>query len=203
MDNWDHTLLQKAGTAKVLLIGGSAGSSALIFNLIEQLPADFPLPVIVVIHRSRKFKSEIEVVLDSKSALRVCLAEDKAKLQKGNVYFAPPDYHLLLEPDETFTLDFSEPVLYSRPSIDATFLSVSDVFKDKVIALILSGASADGSEGLCYIRARNGLAIVQDPDRAEVKVMPESAISLCKDALILTDESIFAFIKSIGKETYL
>jgi len=203
LDSWDHTVLQKAANAKVLLLGGSAGSSSLIFHLIEQLPADFPLPVIVVLHRSRKFKSEIEVLLDSRSALVVCVAEDKAKLKKGHVYFAPPDYHLLLEPDETFTLDFSEPVIYSRPSIDATFFSVSDVYRDKVVALILSGASSDGSEGLCYIRARNGLAIIQDPDTVEVKVMPESAISLCRDALILTDESIFTFIGSIGKETYL
>ena len=200
--NWDHNVLKKAARAKVLLLGGSAGSSKLIFNLIEQLPPDFPLPIIVIMHRSRSFKSDIEILLDSKSALSVCLAEDKTKLRQGYVYFAPPDYHLLLEPDETFTLDYSEPVHFSRPSIDSTFISVSDVYQDRVVAVLLSGANADGSEGLCYIQARNGVAIIQDPADAEVKAMPESAISLCKDALILTDESIFAFIKGIIKEQY-
>lgn len=198
--NWDNTILEKAAKARVLLLGGSAGSSRLIFDLIEQLPGDFPLPVIVIIHRSRKFKSEIEKLLDSKSALSVSLAEDKTKLRQGNVYFAPPDYHLLLEPDETFTLDYSEPVFFSRPSIDSTFVSVSDVYQDRVVAVLLSGANADGAEGLSYIQARNGIVIIQDPADAEVRTMPESAISLCKDALILTDESIFAFIKSITKE---
>ena len=200
MDSWDDKVLEKAAKAKVLLLGGSAGSSRLIFSLIEQLPADFPLPIVVVIHRSRKFRSEIEVLLNSRSALSVCLAEDKAELRQGSVYFAPPDYHLLLEPDGTFTLDYSEPVFFSRPSIDSTFVSVSDVYQDKVVAVLLSGANADGSEGLCYIQERNGVAIIQDPSDAEVKTMPESAISLCKDALILSDESIFAFIKSIKKE---
>jgi len=200
--SWDNKVLEKAAKAKVLLLGGSAGSSRLIFNLIEQLPGDFPLPIIVVIHRSRKFKSEIEVLLNSKSALSVCLAEDKAELRQGYVYFAPPDYHLLLEPGGTFTLDYSEPVFFSRPSIDTTFVSVSDVYQDKVVAVLLSGANADGSEGLCYIQARNGVAIIQDPSDAEVKTMPESAISLCKDAFILTDESIFDFIKGIKKEQY-
>jgi len=200
LDSWDDKVLEKAAKAKVLLLGGSAGSSRLIFSLIEQLPADFPLPIVVVIHRSRKFRSEIEVLLNSRSALSVCLAEDKAELRQGSVYFAPPDYHLLLEPDGTFTLDYSEPVFFSRPSIDSTFVSVSDVYQDKVVAVLLSGANADGSEGLCYIQERNGVAIIQDPSDAEVKTMPESAISLCKDALILSDESIFAFIKSIKKE---
>lgn len=200
--NWDKTVVKKAAKAKVLLLGGSAGSSKLIFNLIEQLPGDFPLPVIVVIHRSRRFRSEIEKLLDSRSALSVGLAEDKTKLRQGYVYFAPPDYHLLLEPDETFTLDYSEPVFFSRPSIDSTFVSVADVYKDRVVAILLSGANADGSEGLCYIQARNGVAIIQSPVDAEVKTMPESAISLCKDALILTDESIFAFLKSITQEQY-
>jgi two-component system chemotaxis response regulator CheB len=200
LDSWDDKVLEKAAKAKVLLLGGSAGSSRLIFSLIEQLPADFPLPIVVVIHRSRKFRSEIEVLLNSRSALSVCLAEDKAELRQGSVYFAPPDYHLLLEPDGTFTLDYSEPVFFSRPSIDSTFVSVSDVYQDKVVAVLLSGANADGSEGLCYIQERNGVAIIQDPSDAEVKTMPESAISLCKDALILSDESIFDFIKSIKKE---
>lgn len=202
MDSQDYTILRRAAKARVLLLAGSAGSSKLIFRLVEQLPEDFPMPVIVVMHRSRRFKSEIEALLDSRSKLSVSLAADKAPLEKGNVYFAPPDYHLLLEPDETFTLDYSEPVFHSRPSIDSTFFSVADVFQDKVVAVLLSGANADGSEGLCYVKAKNGIAIIQDPAGAEVKTMPEAALAICKDALILADESIFAFITGITKEQY-
>jgi len=199
--SWDHTVLQKARNAKVLLLGGSAGSFKLIFGLIERLPRDFSMPVIVVIHRSRKFRSEVEALLNRKSQVSVCLASDKLKIEKGHVYFAPPDYHLLLEPDGTLTLDYSEPVYHSRPSIDTTFLSVADVYQDEVIAVLLSGANADGAEGLCYIHTKNGVAVVQDPAGAEVKTMPESAIARCKDALILSDESIFAFIKSITQDS--
>src|SRR5690606_5939006 len=112
-----------------------------------KLPKNFPLPVVVVIHRSRKHRSSIEELLNSKSKVKVKVAEDKDQLKKGTVYFAPSDYHLLVEPDGSISLDSSEPVLYSRPSIDVTFESIADVYRDNVIALLLSGANADGAEG--------------------------------------------------------
>ena len=128
----------------------------------------------------------------------VKVANDKDQLKRGTVYFAPSDYHLLLEPDQTFTLDCSEPVLYSRPSIDVTFQSVADVFNENVIAFLLSGANTDGASGMCYIRQKNGFTVVQDPNSAEVRTMPEAAINRCSADLILSTQEIFSFIDSLG-----
>ena len=140
----------------------------------------------------------MEELLDSKSSICVKLAEDKEKIRKGFVYFAPPDYHLLLEPDDIFTLDTSEPVMYCRPSIDVTFQSVADVYQEKVIALLLSGANADGADGLCYIHNKRGLIGVQDPEIAEVRTMPEAAINRCSADLILNNSQIFSFVARIS-----
>ena len=128
----------------------------------------------------------------------VQVAGDKDQLKKGNVYFAPSDYHLLLEPDESFTLDSSEPVLYSRPSIDVTFQSVADVYNDQVIAILLSGANTDGADGICYIHAKNGFTVVQNPDSAEVRTMPEAAITKCSADLVLTNLEIFSFMETLA-----
>ncbi|EOR94830.1 CheB methylesterase [Arcticibacter svalbardensis MN12-7] len=202
MSSWGENEIRKAREAKVLLLGGSAGGFNLVFELVRKLPLHFPLPVVVVIHRSRNYPSFIEEILDRKSELKVVLAVNKEKISKGKVYFAPSDYHLLLEPDGSFTLDYSEPVLHSRPSIDVTFQSVADVYQDKIVAILFSGASEDGSYGLCYIKEKKGLVIIQDPKIAEVKTMPQAALSKCKDALVLTNEGIFAFIDSISEKLF-
>lgn len=140
----------------------------------------------------------MEELLNSKSNIQVKLSEDKEMIRKGCAYFAPPDYHLLLEPEGCFSLDSSEPVLYSRPSIDVTFKSVADVYKEKVIGMLLSGANEDGADGLCYIHDKGGLVVIQNPDEAEVRRMPEAAVSRCPGALILTNEDIFAFLSNIA-----
>jgi two-component system, chemotaxis family, protein-glutamate methylesterase/glutaminase len=184
--------------AKVVLIGCSAGGFTLVYDIISKLPKNFPLPVIVVIHRSRKHKSSIEDILNNKSKVMVKVAADKDRLNKGSVYFAPSDYHVLLEPNETLTLDSSEPVWFSRPSIDVTFQSVADVYKDKVIAILLSGANADGADGICYIHDKQGFTIVQDPEEAEVRTMPEAAISRFNADLILTNLEIFSFMENLA-----
>ncbi|WP_207536052.1 chemotaxis protein CheB [Desertivirga arenae] len=198
MLNLTSNIISKIQNAEILLIGCSAGGFNLVYELVASLPAKFPLPVIVIIHRSRKYKSSMEDLLDSKSRIQVKLSEDKENVKKGCVYFAPPDYHLLLEPEGCFSLDSSEPVLFSRPSIDVTFKSVADVYNDKVIAMLLSGANEDGADGLCYIHDKGGLVIVQDPDSAEVRRMPEAALTRCKGGLVLNNPDIFTFLKSIA-----
>lgn len=198
MLNLTSNIISKIQKAEVLLIGCSAGGFNLVYELVASLPAKFPVPVIVIIHRSRKYKSSMEDLLNSKSRIQVKLSEDKENMKKGYVYFAPPDYHLLLEPEGCFSLDSSEPVLYSRPSIDVTFKSVADVFNDKVIAMLLSGANEDGADGLCYIYDKGGLVVVQDPDNAEVRRMPEAALMRCKGGLVLNNPEIFTFLSSIA-----
>jgi len=179
------------------MIGCSAGGFSLLHNLILQLSKNYPLAVIVVIHRSRKYESRLEKDLTDKGEIPVEKAGDKQLMERGKVYFAPADYHLLLEPDGCFTLDFSEPVHFCRPSIDVTFQSVSDVLGSKVIGVLLSGANEDGAIGIKYIGDNGGLTVVQDPEDAEVDTMPLSAIKLTKVDLILKNEELFNLFDEI------
>lgn len=187
----------KIKQTEVLMIGCSAGGFSLLHDLILQLPENYPVAVIVIIHRSRKYESRIEKILTAKGLIPVKLAADKQWMKPGNVYFAPADYHLLLEPDRSFTLDFSEPVHFCRPSIDVTFQSVSDVLGSKVIGVLLSGANRDGANGIKYIGDKGGLTVVQDPQEAEVNTMPQSAIALTQVDLILKNEELFNLFDEI------
>lgn len=185
--------------AKAMVIGCSAGGFNLLYDLIVQLPENFSLSVVVVIHRSKKYESTIEKVLTLKGSISVKIAGDKQMLKPGTVYFAPPDYHLLLEPDYSFTLDFSEPLFFCRPSIDVTFQSVSDVMDNKVIGVLLSGANEDGAAGIKYIGENGGLTVVQDPNEAEVGTMPMAAIKLSHVDLILKNDEIFNLFNEIHR----
>jgi len=194
----DNQLSERIRNAEVLLIGCSAGGFNLLFELLLQLPADFPVPVIIIIHRSRKYKSSMEDLLQKKANVIVKLADDKEQIKKGYIYFAPSDYHLLLEPDYTFSLDLSEPVFYCRPSIDVTFESVSDIYRDKVIGILLSGANEDGAQGMYHIEQNNGFVVAQNPESAEISTMPEAAIAKCKKILILNNAELKEFINQIA-----
>ena len=119
-------------------------------------------------------------MFSSRTKLKVKEVEDKDYILPGHVYIAPPDYHLLLEDENTFSLDASEKIYFSRPSIDVTFESVAEVFGAAVIGILLSGANADGAIGLSKIQQAGGFTIVQDPESAEVDYMPRQAIDKAK-----------------------
>lgn len=190
-------IASKIKKAEVLLLGCSAGGFNIIYDLLTGLNSTFPLAVIVIIHRSRNHKSGLEELLAKKGNLPVKVGAHGLKIEKGVIVIAPPDYHLLLEPHGEFALDYSEPVYYCRPAIDVTFQSVADVYKDKVIAILFSGANEDGAEGLYYAKRQGGLTVVQDPECAQVKTMPEAAIKMTKTHLVLKDEDIFKLMHQI------
>lgn len=192
----NHKLSKRIKKSEIFLIGCSAGGFSVIFDLLTGLGSDFPIPIVVIIHRSSKYKSEIETLLNKKVSLNVKLAEDQEVIKPGTVYFASADYHLLIEPEHKFTLDDSEPVHYCRPAIDVTFQSAADVYKDRVMAILLSGANNDGALGMKYIADMGGVTIVQDPECAEVDTMPQSAIKEAKIDLILSNEDIFRLINN-------
>jgi two-component system chemotaxis response regulator CheB len=192
-------IVSKIKIAEILLIGCSAGGFSIIYDLVLNFPENFPLPVLIVIHRSRKYKSLIEEQLNLNSKLKVKMAEDKEQIKKGIVYFAPPDYHLLVEEGGSLSLDYSEPVLFCRPAIDATFQSAADVYKEKVIAVLLSGANEDGAEGIAYVSELNGLTVVQDPDFAEMRTMPQAAIEKANVDLILNNLQITELMNEINQ----
>jgi len=189
---------------EAIVIGVSAGGLTALSTIVPSLPEGFPLPVTVVQHRRPNSDGFLAAHLNERSPLPVKEVDDKEPIRPGVVYLAPADYHVLIEEDGTFSLSVDERVRYSRPSIDVLFHSAADVYADKTIGVILTGANADGSEGLKHIKQRGGLAIVQDPATAEAECMPQEAINATRVDRILRLEDIGPFLVEScpGSATY-
>ena len=162
----------------IVIIGGSAGSLTVLLSVLPFLPQDIGAAIVLVTHRHSGSEILLEALLSARASLPVCDIEEKDMPWPGYIYVAPADYHLLFEPDGSFALDSSEKVNYSRPSIDVSFESAARVFGPAVVAVLLSGANADGADGLYEIKQHGGVTIVQDPATAEVDYMPRSALQL-------------------------
>jgi two-component system chemotaxis response regulator CheB len=161
---------------EAIVIGCSAGGLFALLEILSSLPEYFILPIVIVQHRSKEEPTLLEEVLSHKCRIRIRQAEEKEPIEAGVVYFAPPDYHLLIEEDRTFSLSFEPPVNFSRPSIDILFETAAAVFRKKLLGIILTGASRDGTEGIKSIRQAKGTTIAQDPATAHYPFMPQSAI---------------------------
>jgi two-component system chemotaxis response regulator CheB len=159
-----------------IILGGSAGSFQVIFGIIKKLPANFDVPILIVMHRGKDKNTHVEEVIAQQSKVKVQEVKDKERIINGTVYLAPPDYHVLIEPEKIFSLDNSEPVLFSRPSIDVSMQSAAEVYKKKLLAILFSGANSDGAVGMEIIKNRGGQIFVQHPKEAEVDTMPLAAI---------------------------
>lgn len=176
----------------VIVIGGSAGSLLVLTEILDALPHHFGPPVVIVLHRLRNVQSEMGRLLST--TRKIVEPEDKEPVREHCIYLAPQNYHLLVEADRTFMLDYSELVNYSRPSIDMTFSSIADVYGARTLGILLSGANKDGAEGLCQIIAAGGTGIVQDPQTAAFGAMPQSAIEMCAGVRPMTIADIKKFI---------
>jgi two-component system chemotaxis response regulator CheB len=152
--------------------------------LLGALPADFKLPVVVVQHRSKDSERLLGQLLQDATDLKVCEIEDKDQLCPGTVHIAPSNYHALVEAG-FFSLSIDEPVRFSRPSIDVTFMSAADTYRDGTVGVVLTGANEDGSRGLAHIIKRGGTGLVQDPKTAEIPIMPLAAIREVPTAEVL------------------
>jgi len=181
---------------KVIVVGTSLGGLDALRSLLTDLPGDFPLPVVVVQHRSVESDDTLSTLLQRHSMLPVKEVEDKEAILPGHVYLAPADYHLLLEED-TFALSTEAPVGYARPSIDVLFESAADAYGERVIGVILTGASKDGAQGAAKIKERGGLVVVQDPDTAESRIMPEAAIAAADIDQVLPLSEIAPFLVNL------
>jgi two-component system chemotaxis response regulator CheB len=181
-----------------MIIGGSAGSLQVIMGIISVVRTDFPSPVLIVLHRNSVFGSNLEDLFALKSRAIIKEVEEKELIMPGSIYIAPADYHVLIEEDQTFSLDYSERVNFSRPSIDVTFRSASDVYGKELVCLLLSGGNADGVDGLEHVKERGGLTVVQDPATAEVPYMPQHALSRMNVDFVLPAEDIPAFFKGLA-----
>ncbi|MFT3824816.1 MAG: chemotaxis protein CheB [Chitinophagaceae bacterium] len=183
---------------QIVVIGGSAGSLEVIIKLLSQLQGLPGVAIVIVLHRKPAADSILVELLAARTDLPVTEAEEKELILPDHVYVAPPDYHLLIESDKSFALDTSEKIYFSRPAIDATFESAAEVYGEALIGVLLSGANADGAQGLLRIKECGGLCIVQDPVTAEVPYMPEQAIAHAHIDKILDTEQLIDFINSLS-----
>ena len=180
----------------IVVVGASAGGTQGLTALLSGLPRDFPVPVVVVLHRGRDSADTLTESLQRSSVLRVKEAQDKEPLVPGSVYLAPPDYHLLVEKDH-LALSTEGPVHWARPSIDVLFESAADSWAAETVGVILTGAGSDGAQGLARIKRRGGLAVVQDPSEAQHRAMPDAAIAAAKVDQILPLKEIARFLASL------
>ncbi len=164
---------------RVVVIGSSLGGLDAVSAVLAALPEGFPVPIVIAQHRATvpPAEGDLQAIWQRHTSLVVCDAEDKVRIAPGHVYVAPPDYHLMIEARDLLALSTEGPVLWARPSIDVLFETAAEAYGDSVIGVMLTGASADGSQGLRAIRARGGCALVQEPTSAACDVMPRAALA--------------------------
>jgi len=182
-------------------MGASAGGLEALNAILPGLSPRLEPPVIIVQHMRADADDFMVQYFDKRCRLRVKEAEDKMPIEGGTIYFAPPNYHLLVEEDRCFALSTAERVQYSRPAIDVLFETAADAFGRHLVGIILTGANSDGTKGLCRIRQTGGLTIAQSPQTAKVAVMPWSAIKDGVDKVLDLDEISF-FINQWTREMH-
>jgi two-component system chemotaxis response regulator CheB len=188
-------MAEKTHTRKAVVIGGSAGSLPAIVTILKNLPSNLSVPVIIVIHRNNDPNSGLTNVFDQVSALPVKEAEDKEYINASSIYLAPADYHLFIEKDFSFSLDGSEKINFSRPSIDATLQTAAEAFRNGLLAILLSGANDDGTNGFREVRSNGGMLIAQDPQEASTAFMPQNVINEgLADKILRSDEISLAIV---------
>ncbi len=179
---------------QVVVIGASAGGIKALMSILSALPSNFPLPILIVQHLHPESDSYLVQMLDARCGLRVKQADEKEAITVGNVYLAPPNYHLLIEEDKTLSLTIDARVNFSRPAIDVLFETAVYAYHDTVIGIMLTGANHDGSEGIKRIKQSGGYVIVQDPATAEADAMPRAAIAATKVDKILPLDQIGVYL---------
>ena len=184
----------------IVAIGTSWGGLVAMTKLLSELPADFPIPIVVVQHRSKDSDKLLSQLLQDATPLTVCEIEDKDLLEAGKVHIAPANYHVLIEPGY-LSLTVEEPIRYSRPSIDVMFTSAGDTYGKAAIGVVLTGANEDGSRGLAHIVKRGGKALVQAPKSAEIPIMPEAAIRAVPTAEVLQLPQLGKRLVALSRET--
>ncbi len=183
---------------RAVAIGASAGGLEAVQTILSQLPTSFTLPILVVLHRLPTADELMQFVFDESSALHVKEAAQYEPIKNGTVYLAPANYHLLVERDKTISLSVDEKVRFSRPAIDVLFETAADVYQQHLIAVLLTGGNDDGSRGMQHVHTLGGLTIAQDPQTAEVDVMPKCAIERNVVQRVLTLDQIAALLNEVS-----
>jgi two-component system chemotaxis response regulator CheB len=182
---------------EAIVIGVSSGGMNAMKIIFSRLPKNFKTPVIIVQHIGKQSNNKWIELINITSNIFIKEADEKEKITRGIAYIAPPDYHLLIEKTKTFSLSVDERVNFARPSIDVLFESAAEAYKSKLIGVILTGASSDGTRGLKRIKECGGVTIVQDPATAESEYMPASAIEAMQVDYVLPLEEIINLLIKI------
>lgn len=167
---------QPTDAFRAVVIGASAGGVAALMQVLGSLPADFPLPLVMVLHLRADAGHYLADILDRHTPLQVRQAEEKEHLRPGAAYLAPPNYHLLIEEDRSLALSVDERVNYARPAVDVLFETAANAFGAGLVGVVLTGANTDGARGAARIKAAGGVVLVQDPNEAEASAMPLAAV---------------------------
>lgn len=184
---------------QAVVIGASAGAIEALSILLPALPVGSVVPVFVVVHVPGKQPSRLVDVFRRKCEVEVKEAEDKEPVVPGTVYFAPADYHLLLESDRSLALSLDPVVNFSRPSIDVLFESAADVYGAGLLGIVLTGASRDGALGLAAVADAGGKALCEDPETARAPLMPRAALAACPSARALRLPELAAHLRSMTR----
>lgn len=186
------------GRVDAVVIGASAGGVEALIQVLPAFTAQFKGAVFVVLHLPRDRRSLLADIFRPRCALQVQEAQDKQAVAGGSVYFALPDYHLLIDEgadgQPQLALSVDDAVNYSRPSIDVLFESAADIYRERLLGIVLTGGNHDGAAGLVAVRRAGGVAAVQDPDTAQVSLMPASALA----ALAASKEGPADFVLSLA-----
>jgi two-component system chemotaxis response regulator CheB len=188
------------GRVDAIVIGASAGGIEALSILLPALSPRLRPPVFVVVHLPRDRPSVLVEIFARKCAVPVREAEDKELVTPGTVYFAPNDYHLLVDQGPQLSLSADDPVHHSRPSVDVLFESAADVYRDRLLGIILTGANDDGASGLAAVHDAGGVTIVQRPDTARAPNMALAALKLRPADRVLTLEEIALLLSTLDAD---
>ncbi|GIV43733.1 MAG: putative chemotaxis protein-glutamate methylesterase [Bacteroidia bacterium] len=184
---------------EAIVIGGSAGSFSVITQILAELPQPFALPIFMCLHRLKDKREGFKEALEIKAKIKILEPDDKTPIENNIAYLAPANYHMLIENKNLIALATTELVQFSRPSIDVMFESAADVFKDKLLAILLSGANKDGADGMKVIKQRGGFTIIQDLSTCTMVTMPEAALKNTTIDLQLKPNDICEFLKVLNR----
>jgi two-component system chemotaxis response regulator CheB len=202
--NQDHANLSAPSTTPrfdVVALASSAGGLNALTQVLSALPADFPAAIVVVQHLAPRHRSLMADILSRRTEMAVCEAHDGDQLRPGAVFIAPPDRHLLVNPDGSLSLSEAEMVHFVRPSADLLFESVAAAFKERTIAVVLTGMGSDGTTGMLAVKKVGGTVIAQDQQSSEFFGMPSAAIHTGKvDFVLPLGEIARALIMLVRKE---
>jgi len=197
MEKQFENTIKQGKQAEIIAIAGSAGSFSLLIELIKVFVPEVSPAIVMLIHRSSGYKSEWLKILSKYAVCEVLEIVDKQKIEAGKIYIPPQKYHTMAEPTFCWSLDSGEPVWFSRPSIDVLFESIADIFGEKALGILLSGANQDGAIGIKKIAEKGGLTIIQNPEDAEYKIMTKTALTLCDKHYVLHQDDILTFCRNL------